>query len=106
MGKKHEVKEETIDEDETMDTSTIASTVRAPAVQKEEYARLSGLVNPIASPLAGRKLAKRIYKLLKVVKDTKDGMRSGLGDVMKGFRKNETGLVILAGLFLSHLICY
>lgn len=96
MGKKKEVQEE-IDGDEAMETSTVASTIRLPAVEKEEYARLSSLVNPIASPLAGRKLAKKIYKLLKTVKDHKEGMRSGLADVMKGFRKEETGLVVLAG---------
>jgi H/ACA ribonucleoprotein complex subunit 2 len=95
MGKKSH--EAVVDDDETLDTCTVASTIRLPAVEKEEYARLSALVNPIASPLAGRKLAKKIYKLLKTAKDTKGAMRSGLADVMKAFRKNETGLVILAG---------
>lgn len=95
MGKKS--KEIVVDEDDTMDTSTVASTIRLPAVEKEEYTRLSALVNPIASPLAGRKLAKKIYKLLKCAKDTKGALRSGLADVMKAFRKNETGLVIMAG---------
>jgi ribosomal protein L7Ae-like RNA K-turn-binding protein len=54
-------------------------------------------VNPIAAPLVGRKLAKKIYKLLKVAKDGKDNLRSGLADVQKGFRKEETGIVVMAG---------
>jgi H/ACA ribonucleoprotein complex subunit 2 len=96
MGRvKKEVKDE--DVDESMEVSTTASTIRLPAVEKEEYARLCALVNPIASPMAGRKLAKKLYKLLKSLKDTKDAMRTGLADVMKGLRKNETGIVVLAG---------
>lgn len=89
------------DHEEKMETSTVASTICLPALEKEEYARLSSLVNPIASPLASRKLAKKIYKLLKSLKDSKSGMRSGLADVMKGFRKNETGIVVLAGRSLN-----
>ncbi|KAI6215863.1 Ribosomal-L7Ae domain-containing protein [Aphelenchoides besseyi] len=96
MGKpKVEVKEEVDEMD--VDTSTTASTVRVPAVGKEEYAQLVENLNPIASPVAGRKTAKKIYKLLQQAKNNKNSMRQGLSEVMKGFRKNETGLVIMAG---------
>ncbi|KAI6175001.1 hypothetical protein M3Y97_00983300 [Aphelenchoides bicaudatus] len=93
---KREIKAEEV-EDETMETSTTTSTIRLPAVEKEEYARLCTLVNPIATPLAGRRMAKKIYKLLKSLKDSKDALRSGLSDVMKGLRKEETGIIVLAG---------
>ena len=87
-------------QDVDMDTSTTASSVRVPAVAKEEYARLCEGVNPIASPMAGRKVAKKIYKLLQSAKNDKvANMRQGLAEVMKGLRKNETGLVVLAGTF-------
>lgn len=91
------VKKEIKDEDETFDTSTVASSVRVPATDKDEYSRLAALVNPIAQPLAGRKLAKKIYKLIKAVGKEKGAARVGLADVQKGLRRGETGLMVLAG---------
>ncbi|KAI6188806.1 Ribonucloprotein [Aphelenchoides besseyi] len=90
MGKpKKEIKEEVDEMD--VDTSTTASTVRVPAVGKEEYAQLVENLNPIASPVAGRKTAKKIYKLLQQAKNNKNSMRQGLSEVMKGFRKKRKG---------------
>ena len=79
------------------DESTTSS-VRVPAVDKEEYSKLCAGVNAIAQPLAGRRTAKKIYKVLQVaMKEKNETMRQGLAEVMKGLRKEEKGLVILAG---------
>ena len=56
--------------EEEMDTS-VASSVGAvgePSTDKEEYERLCGLVNAIAMPMADRKTAKKLYKLVKKVR--------------------------------------
>ncbi|VDM40605.1 unnamed protein product [Toxocara canis] len=37
----------------------------APTTEKGEYEDLCGMVNAIAQPIAGRKLAKKLYKLVK-----------------------------------------
>lgn len=64
---------------------------------RDEYEHLCQLVNQIAQPLASRKIAKKIYKLIRKANKEKGFLRQGLADVMKAFRKNEKGIVILAG---------
>uniref|UniRef100_F1L9L8 H/ACA ribonucleoprotein complex subunit 2-like protein n=1 Tax=Ascaris suum TaxID=6253 RepID=F1L9L8_ASCSU len=71
--------------------------IPAPTTEKGEYEELCGMVNAIAQPLAGRKLAKKLYKLIKKASKEKTYLRQGLSDVHKAIRRNETGIVILAG---------
>ncbi|CAL1279575.1 unnamed protein product [Larinioides sclopetarius] len=54
-------------------------------------------VSIIASPIATKKLAKRIYKLIKKASEYKGYLRHGLKDVQACIRKGETGLVVFAG---------
>ncbi|MFH4980302.1 hypothetical protein AB6A40_007011 [Gnathostoma spinigerum] len=68
-----------------------------PSTEKDEYAELCLYVNAIAQPLASRKLAKKIYKLIKKASKHKDHLRQGISDVQKSIRREETGIVILAG---------
>ncbi|VDK25135.1 unnamed protein product, partial [Anisakis simplex] len=74
----------------------------------EEYDQLCTVVNKIAHPLASRKLAKKIYKLIKKrlnmpyilirqASQEKNYLRQGIKDVHKAIRRNEKGIVILAG---------
>ncbi|CAD5208910.1 unnamed protein product [Bursaphelenchus xylophilus] len=93
MGKKS-VKAEAED---SMDTSTVATTTIVPATDKDEYNALTAVCNEISQPMAGRKLAKKIYKLLKHVGKDKNTVSVGLAAVMKSLRKGEEGVVILAG---------
>ncbi|CAK5011247.1 unnamed protein product [Meloidogyne enterolobii] len=72
-------------------------TMKEPVTEKEEYLSLCQLVNPISQPLASRKLAKKLYKLVKKSAKEKGSLRHGLSDVMKAIRKNEKGILILAG---------
>ena len=53
-------------------------------------------VNSIAKPLASKKSTKRAHKLVKKASSSKI-IRRGVKEVIKGIRKNEKGICILAG---------
>merc|ERR1712210_34613 len=54
-------------------------------------------VSVIAKPMASKKLAKKVYKVIKKGSKHKGFVRNGLKDVQARIRKGETGLVIFAG---------
>ncbi|KAH7727609.1 Protein Y48A6B.3 [Aphelenchoides avenae] len=87
---------ETAENDDSMvvDQPTEAE---GPVTEKGEYEELCQLVNAIAQPLANRKLAKKLYKLIKKASKDRANLRQGLADVQKAIRKDEKGLVVLAG---------
>ena len=94
MGKhKHEKDAEEAEEDKADDVNTSKLTVEAAG---KSYEELVALVNVIAKPMASRKLTKRIYKVVKKAKKAKR-LRRGVREVVKGLRKNEKGIVVLAG---------
>nr|CAG4645958.1 EOG090X0JRW [Lynceus sp. MCZ IZ 141354] len=76
--------------DDTMDVSTTEDA-------KLSYNEQLQFINPISQPMAGRKLAKKIYKLLKKASKHKGYVRNGLKDVQRRIRKGEKGIVVLAG---------
>lgn len=53
-------------------------------------------VNIISQPLASKKSTKKAHKLVKKAASKKQ-IRRGVKEVIKGIRKGETGLAILAG---------
>lgn len=53
-------------------------------------------VNAISQPLASKKSTKKAHKLVKKASSTKI-VRRGVKEVVKGIRKGEKGLCILAG---------
>jgi H/ACA ribonucleoprotein complex subunit 2 len=53
-------------------------------------------VNMISFPLASKKSTKKVHKLVKKAAATKH-IRRGVKEVVKGLRKGEKGLAILAG---------
>ncbi len=53
-------------------------------------------VNVISKPLASKKSTKRAHKLVKKASAAKI-IRRGVKEVVKGIRKNEKGICILAG---------
>jgi len=62
----------------------------------------------IAKPMASKKLAKRLCKLIKKASKQKMQLRSGLKLVQSKIRKGETGLAVMAGSvspidIISHL---
>ncbi|KAK6105742.1 Ribosomal protein L7Ae/L30e/S12e/Gadd45 family protein [Brugia pahangi] len=78
------------------DTSVLGTPMSA-KVGQDEYEELCTMVNAIAQPLAPRKVAKKIYKLIKKASKDKQYLRQGMCDVQKALRRNETGIVVLAG---------
>ena len=53
-------------------------------------------VNIISTPLASKKVAKKVHKLVKKASGAK-WMRRGVKEVVKGLRKGEKGLGVIAG---------
>jgi H/ACA ribonucleoprotein complex subunit 2 len=65
-------------------------------------------VNTIAKPLASKKLAKKVYKLIKKAsKERTKNIINGLKDVQTRMRKGERGVTIFAGdVFPLEIICH
>ena len=89
MGK-HKEKER---EDEVV---TAKEEVKEIKDDSRSYEELAALVNSIAKPLASKKLAKKLFKVIKKSQQAKR-LKRGVREVVKGLRKNEKGVVILAG---------
>ncbi|CAB0034059.1 unnamed protein product [Trichogramma brassicae] len=74
---------------------------------EESYEEKIKNCNSIATPLMPKKLAKKVYKLIKNAYKTKNCVRAGLKDVQKHIRKGETGIVIFAGdVFPIDIMCH
>uniref|UniRef100_A0A915PXF6 H/ACA ribonucleoprotein complex subunit 2 n=1 Tax=Setaria digitata TaxID=48799 RepID=A0A915PXF6_9BILA len=76
---------------------SLMETPRSAKVGQDEYDELCTMVNALAHPLAPRKLAKKVYKLIKKASKDKQCLRQGMCDVQRALRRNETGIVVLAG---------
>lgn len=93
MGKKS--KREKQEADESADMTVDANVTEQS--EKDDYEALCENVNQIAKPLASRKCAKKIYKLVKKAKKEKHHLRQGVTEVQRAIRKGERGVVVLAG---------
>ena len=62
----------------------------------KEYEDRVKAVNVISHPLASKKSTKKLYKLVKKASSVKY-IRRGVKEVVKGLRKGEKGLAVLAG---------
>ncbi|XP_040271631.1 H/ACA ribonucleoprotein complex subunit 2 [Bufo bufo] len=82
-------KEKRVEEEE----EAVAAAAEAP---ERTYEELLENLNPIAKPLAGRKLTKRLYKCIKKAVKHKN-IRRGVKEVQKFINKGEKGIVVLAG---------
>ncbi|XP_030638096.1 H/ACA ribonucleoprotein complex subunit 2-like protein [Chanos chanos] len=63
---------------------------------ERSYNELISNINPIAQPLASRKLSKKLYKCVKKASKVKQ-VRRGVKEVQKFINKGEKGIVVLAG---------
>ncbi|KFM60112.1 H/ACA ribonucleoprotein complex subunit 2-like protein, partial [Stegodyphus mimosarum] len=79
------------DVEESMEISTTEETPRLSYEDQLNY------VSVIASPMAPKKLAKKLYKLIKKASEHKTYLRHGLKEVQSCIRKGETGLAVFAG---------
>merc|ERR1712212_413229 len=82
-----------------METSTLdESQVEAEDSSRASYEEQVKLVNAISTPLASKKLTKRLFKCAKKAsKEKTNGLRRGVKDVLKFIKKGEKGLAVLAG---------
>ncbi|CAL1542007.1 unnamed protein product [Lymnaea stagnalis] len=53
-------------------------------------------LSPIASPLASKKLTKRLYKIINKAK-ANNSLYKGIKEVQKRLRKGDKGIIVLAG---------
>ncbi|KAJ8665324.1 hypothetical protein QAD02_006986 [Eretmocerus hayati] len=75
--------------------------------QEMSYEDKLKIVNAISSPMAPKKLTKKIYKCIKKASKHKGYVRNGLKDVQKHLRKGETGLVVFAGdVYPVEIMCH
>ena len=78
--------------DDTINGSQATSLIDLPYNDKLQY------VSIIAQPMVTKKLAKKLFKLIKKASKVEKGhLRAGLRDVQMRIRKGETGLVVFAG---------
>ncbi|XP_056430658.1 H/ACA ribonucleoprotein complex subunit 2 [Hyla sarda] len=82
------IKKEKREEEEETEVAAIAP--------ERTYEEQLENLNPIAQPLAGRKLTKRLYKCIKKAVKNKN-IRRGVKEVQKFINKGEKGIVVLAG---------
>ncbi|MCP9264105.1 putative H/ACA ribonucleoprotein complex subunit 2-like protein [Dirofilaria immitis] len=83
---KMEVEEDVKPSVNDLDVKNVVETPMPTKVGQDEYDELCTMVNAIAHPLAPRKASK-----------DKQNLRQGMCDVQKALRRNETGVVVLAG---------
>ncbi|XP_034103176.1 H/ACA ribonucleoprotein complex subunit 2-like protein [Drosophila albomicans] len=85
-----------VEKNDDADTSVKVS-ANVSVKEEESYDDKLLFINAIAKPMAGKKLAKKVYKLVKKAMKHKTYLRNGLKDVQTRLRKGETGLCIFAG---------
>ncbi|XP_075774000.1 H/ACA ribonucleoprotein complex subunit 2-like protein isoform X10 [Pelodiscus sinensis] len=66
------------------------------ATPERSYRELLDNVNPIAQPLASRKLTRKLYKCIRKAVKQKQ-IRRGVKEVQKFINKGEKGIIVLAG---------
>jgi len=77
-------------------SSPSSSSAPALAAVTKTYEERLGAVNVISQPLASKKSTKKAHKLVKKAAAAKH-IRRGVKEVVKGLRKGEKGLAVLAG---------
>ncbi|XP_049861412.1 H/ACA ribonucleoprotein complex subunit 2-like protein [Schistocerca gregaria] len=100
MGKTKKIKQEPGAENEpAAEEQETAEILDVSTIKKEDlsYDEKCAFATSIAKPMASRKLAKKLYKLIKKAAAHKTYLRNGLKDVQRRIRKGETGIVVLAG---------
>merc|ERR1712168_635197 len=79
-----------------METSTLDESQATE--ERASYEEQIKLVNAISTPMASKKLTKRVFKCAKKAsKEKTNGLRRGVKDVLKFIKKGEKGLAVLAG---------
>ncbi|CAF0877090.1 unnamed protein product [Rotaria sordida] len=98
--KKHSTNN-TNQQDEDMDASTANKGENGTTNETENtgltYEEKFKYMNAMASPVAPKKLAKKLFKCIKQAAKQKNYIRLGLRETQKYIRRGEKGLVVFAG---------
>lgn len=78
------------------DTEELAASKKSKSNNVESYEERCEAVNCISQPLVSKKSTKKAHKLVKKASSIKH-IRRGVKELVKGIRKGESGLAILAG---------
>ncbi|CAG0881579.1 unnamed protein product [Darwinula stevensoni] len=97
MGKKSKEKNLDSTADESMLDASQCEETGGDAKPEMSYEEKLQYVSIIAKPMASRKLAKKLFKVIKKASKHKTYLRNGLKDVQSRIRKGERGLVVFAG---------
>lgn len=86
-------------QEDAMDTSTNNPGENGTTNENEgpSYEDKFKFMNAMASPVAPKKLAKKLFKCIKQATKQKNHLRLGLREAQKYIRRGEKGLVVLAG---------
>jgi H/ACA ribonucleoprotein complex subunit 2 len=87
---------------EEAESPAAAAAAAAPSASKKARVDTPATVaaitlSPIANPLAGEKLSKKLLKLVKRSAKVKNALKRGVKEVTKAVRKDQKGLVVIAG---------
>ena len=82
--------------EEKEEPATSATPSKENIEDQRPYEELITLVSVIAKPMASKKLTKKLYKLVKKSQKAKR-LKRGVREVVKGLRKEEKGVIVLAG---------
>lgn len=84
-------------DDDAMDTSALAGGENGTENAGPSYEDKFKYMNAMASPVAPKKLAKKLFKCIKQATKQKNFVRLGLRETQKYIRRGEKGLVVFAG---------
>ena len=85
-----------VDDETKPDNNKGSSTTTTKTLVVPTYEERCEAVNVISQPLASKKTTKKVHKLVKKAASVKH-IRRGVKEVVKGIRKGEKGIAILAG---------
>ena len=88
-------------QEEVMDTSAVSAGENGTTNENDStgpsYEDKFKFMNAMSSPVAPKKLAKKLFKCIKQATKHKNYVRLGLREAQKYIRRGEKGLVVLAG---------
>ena len=94
-GKKKKSKKDKKDKKRSREEAEAPSSSKKARVEAPTVAAVT--LSPIANPLAGEKLSKKLLKLVKRAAKVKGTLKRGVKEVTKSVRKDQKGLVVIAG---------
>ena len=84
-------------QDDAMDTSATTPAENGSETTGPSYEEKFKFMNAMSTPIAPKKLAKKLFKCIKQATKHKNYVRLGLRETQKYIRRGEKGIVVFAG---------